>query len=63
MRSVAMLVGLALLVTTLAASIGGCAGRNNVARSSMPYEKLPYRSSTYAAHVDQITRARTGYPW
>lgn len=61
MRSFAVLVVLGIILTTMAASVG-CAGRVNVARGSV-YEKLPYRSSTYSAHVDQIMRARTGYPW
>jgi len=61
MRRFAMLVVLGLALTTITA-FAGCAGRDRAARGYVG-EKLPYRSSTYSAHADQILRAKTGYPW
>jgi hypothetical protein len=62
MRRFATLIVLGITFTVMAAAAGCTAGRTNVARGSV-YEKLPYRSSTYSAHIDQIMRAKTGYPW
>jgi hypothetical protein len=60
MRRFAIVVVLGFAM--IAASVGGCAGGGNVTRRSVG-EKQPYRSMTYSAHIDQIMRAKTGYPW
>jgi hypothetical protein len=59
-RFAVMVVGVGFLMA--GGSLTGCAGKQKVVASSM-YEKLPYRSSTYSDHIDQIMRAKTGYPW
>jgi hypothetical protein len=62
MRRFAIVVtGMGFLMA--AGSLMGCIGRSGVATKSAMYEKLPYRSSTYSGQIDQIMRAKTGYPW
>lgn len=56
-----LVVGLAFAV--MAAAAGGCAASRSNGTTGSIYEKLPHRSTTYSAHVDQIMRAKTGYPW